>query len=158
MNGSINYIVTTNVLCRPIIKSPSELESLHEDLLKLNAEQNGGLEILDTKRVVITPAGKVVYTQVALAFNEYGLEIHDAYRNMLDSYYKPEPEPLKKKKFRVRRAETWVNEQIVWADTEEEAVAITESDVADGGFDVLDGWLEEPATWVVDVETEGETK
>lgn len=137
MNGSINYLVTTNGTCKPIIIGTSELESLHRALMALSAEQNGGLEILDIHRCVIDASGRVFYTQARLTFDKSGLEIRDRYGSLLDSYSAPEPG---KKRFKVIRNETWTNEIDVEAESAADAIEIVDKLVADGSFDVLDGW------------------
>ena len=140
MNGSINYIVAVNSLFKPIIVGTPELKSLYEDLISLGADQNGGLEILDAKRMVITNAGKVVYTQVTITFDKSGLEIRDRYGCLLDSYSVPEPV---KKRYKVIRSETWTNDITVEAESEEEAIEIVSKMVQDGEFDVLEGWCDD---------------
>ena len=152
MNGSINYLVTTNVTCKPIIIGTSELESLHNYLMALSAEQNGGLEILDTQRCVIDASGKVFYIQVAITFDRNGLEIRDRYGCLIDSYSVPEPG---KRRFKVICYETWANSTVVDADSAAEAKKAVDQMVQDGEFDVLDGWYED--VWYEVIE-EGETK
>lgn len=158
MNGSILYIVTTNVTERPIISgtTESELKSLYEALTSLNAEQNGGMEILDTQRCVISASGKVIYTRVWLCFDKHGLEIHDIYRNLLDSYRAAEPEP-KLKMFRVKRYETWSDSIEVEAESEDDAIRIVRDMVYEGEFDVLEGGCTDVTHEVYDL-TEGESK
>ena len=152
MNGSINYLVTTNVTCKPIIFGTSELGSLHRALMALSAEQNGGLEILDTQRCVIDASGRVFYTHARLTFDKFGLEIRDRYGCLIDSYSAPEPG---KKRFKVRRYKTWANDTVVEADSAEETKEAVDQMVQDGEFDVLDGWCED--VWY-EVTEEGETK
>lgn len=162
MNGSILYIVTTNVTEHPIISgtTESELKSLYEALTALSTEQNGGMEILDTQRCVISASGKVIYTRVWLCFDKYGLEIHDVYRNLLDSYRAAEPEPeTELKMFHVNRYETWANDYCVKARNAEEAMTIASDEFDNWHFDVLEGYCIDADTTVEEVEEqEGESK
>ena len=140
MNGSILYIVTTNVTERPIISgtTESELKSLYEALTALSAEQNGGLKILDTQRCVISASGKVIYTRVWLCFDKHGLEIHDIYRNLLDSYYVP---ARTEKRFVYRYTEMWQKTGEIAAESLEDAEAKLETMRKTGALIATDGGL-----------------
>jgi len=139
-DGSILYIVTTNVTSRPIIVAPteSELKTLHADLCVLDATENGGLEILDTQRCVISASGKVIYTRVWLTFDQHGLEIHDVYRNLLDSYYVP---ARTEKRFVYRYTEMWQKTGEIAAESLEDAEAKLETMRKTGALIATDGDL-----------------
>lgn len=104
MTGRINYIINVNAGDRPIISGTTEQElgSLFESLRNLQVIYDGGLEILDAERCVVSSAGKVTYIQATLTLHDAGLEIHDIYGNLLDSYTAPEPG---KKRYKVIRNE-----------------------------------------------------
>ena len=139
MATRIHYIINVNAGDRPFITGTTEpeLESLFKSLRNLQVTYNGGLEILDAKRCVVSSSGKVTYIQATLTLHDGGLEIHDIYGNLLDSYTAPEPG---KKRYKVVRNEIWTNEIDVEAESEDDAIKIVDKLVADGGFDVLDGW------------------
>ena len=137
--NSIKYIITTNSSCSPIVAGTTEqeLKSLFESLSTCQSVCCGAMRILDVQRWIVTNSGKVTYNHAALTFDKTGLEIRDMYGNLLDSYEAHEPG---KKRFKVIGHETWKNEIEVDAEDEDAAIAIVKDLVAEGGFDVLEGY------------------
>lgn len=147
MEGKISYIVTVRYRGKTTIaiREPGELRSLYLTLRNLKRIYPD-LAVLDTQRSVVSPDGKVVYAKHLLKFDEHGLEIHDMYWNLIDSYYLPDDTG---EIYEVERRETWVNRMKIKAHSEEEAVQLADAEVENGGFDVLEGWQDSCETFVV---------
>ena len=150
MESAIRYVLIVFYGGKPHITNHSnQLEQMHRWLVQ-EKQDCSAFRILGAQRYVISASGKVTATDVRIDFDEGGLEIHDRYGSLLDSYSAPEPG---KKRFKVTRYETWANSTVVDADSAEETQKAVDQMVQDGGFDVLDGWCEE--VWY-EVTEEGE--
>lgn len=140
MEGTIKYILTLHYDRQTIVRTwgntKADMEDLFATLRNCRTMWND-FELLDTQRMVATAEGKVIYTKVWTVPDDSGLTIYDMYQNVLESYIAPEPQ---KKRYKVIRNETWTNDIEVEAESEDDAIRIVDQMVADGQFDVLDGW------------------
>lgn len=151
MESDIKYVLVVTYGGHPnIVNHSNQLEKMHRWLVQ-EKQDCPAFHILSAQRYVICATGKVVATDVRIDFDEGGLRIYDKYGTLIDSCHLPETEPVKKK-FRVRREETWSDDIVVEAESEEDAVSIVEQMVENGGFDVLEGGLTDVQTYVVEGE------
>lgn len=151
MESDIKYVLVVTYGGKPNIANHSnQLKQMHRWLLQ-EKQDCPAFHILSAQRYVISAAGKVTATDVRIDFDEGGLGVYDKYGALIDSCHLPESEPVKKK-FRVRREETWSDDIVVEAESEEDAVSIVEQMVENGGFDVLEGGLTDVQTYVVEGE------
>ena len=151
MESDIKYVLVVTYGGKPHIANHSnQLKQMHRWLLQ-EKQDCPAFHILSAQRYVICATGKVVATDVRIDFDEGGLCIYDKYDCLIDSCRLSESEPVKKK-FRVRREETWSDDIVVEAESEEDAVSIVEQMVENGGFDVLEGGLTDVQTYVVEGE------
>lgn len=155
MEGSIKYILietygagiaTTDV--------EPDAENLYRSIRDAKRSSDE-FHILGAQRCVISANGLVKFTEVRIDWDEDGVGVYDRYGYFIDRYSVPEPEPTRK--FMVERRETWVNRKEIRANDPDEALDIANQDVEDGVFDVLDGWLEDAETYVVQEIKEDET-
>ena len=150
MEGMIRYIIVgTYDGTRPTVYTTPGGEAMHNCLMDARRTCSQ-FRIIRAQRCVVTVAGQTTFTEVNIAFDEDGVSIRDQYWCLIDCYTVPQPEPEPTREFWVERRETWVNKERVRANTPEEAVEFLNQDVEDGGFDVLDGWCEDVATYVIE--------
>ena len=149
MESDIKYVLTVSYGGKPHIDAEPDLEALY-DYLTAAQRNNPAFHILGAQRYVISAIGTVTVTEIRIDFNEDALYIFDKYGTLVDRYISTTPqEPEVMYEYEVERRETWVNRRCHRARTDDAAIKAVEQDVADGTFDVMEGWLEDAETVII---------
>ena len=151
MESAIKYILIVTYGGKPAIYTESDVADMHKVLVD-SRRSCSKFRIINAQRCVVSPTRKTTFTEVRIDYDEDGLSVYDKYGSLIDRYTAKEPEVHKKRHFRIRREETWVNEIEVDADTETEGVEMVKylAREEDDKFNVLDGWCEDVQTYVVE--------
>ena len=150
MESDIKYVLIVTYGGKPHIANHSnQLKQMHRWLVQ-EKQDCPAFHILSAQRYVVSAIGTVTVTEIRIDFNEDALYIFDKYGTLIDRYISPTPqEPEVMYEYEVERRETWVNRRCHRARTDDAAIKAIEQDVADGIFDVMEGWLEDAETVII---------
>jgi len=144
MESDIKYVLVVTYGGKPVLWSDIEdLKVMHSWVM--SGKRRANFHILSAQRYVISATGKVTITDIRIDCDKGGLYIYDKY-GIIDQY-EVEEEPMYE--YEVERRETWVNRMCHRARTDDAAIKAIEQNVADGTFDVMEGWLEDVATVII---------
>ena len=144
MESDIKYVLVVTYGGKPSIANLNQIEQMHRWLVK-EKQDCPAFYILAAQRYVIDCEGQVIVTDIRIDFDKGGLYIYDRY-GIIDRYEVKEEQMYE---YEVERRETWVNRRCHRARTDDAAIKATEQDVADGTFDVMEGWLEDVETVII---------